>query len=185
VQQIFLVRIDMSPTAFAGGKKVIEYFIVAARISGRSFVAGPVWNYCDSLIPDYTQHLRFAFSEGERAAIPFPTEDLEKYGAGHIVTMLLIEAKIHSLVDPKLDGSLAAAGNRPAEEPGQTPAPALSRSPARDSPDYPITDLFFRGTKCHHLRSPASGRSLPASSTALARAAGFPVQGRYRTLRAI
>jgi hypothetical protein len=92
---------DLSPCALSGCKKLVNYFIVAARIDGRSFVAGPVWNTADNLIPGDKQYLRFSFRDVEPAEIPFTTADLKKYGNGHALTALLFEKQIHSILDAK------------------------------------------------------------------------------------
>ena len=60
----------MSPAARSAAKKLMEYFIVVARIYDRSFAAGPVWNLTDGLIPGDAR----VEMDAKRAAGYFSTE---------------------------------------------------------------------------------------------------------------
>jgi hypothetical protein len=96
-----MLSAELPSTAHSGGKKLIAYFIEAARVYERVFVAGPVWNITDNLIPGDAQYLRYAFAGSRSGRFAFTLADLEKFDAGDQVTELLIAKTLDSLLREK------------------------------------------------------------------------------------
>ena len=86
------------PAAITASKRLIAFFIAAARKANRYFVAGPVWNHADSLIEGETQYIRYAFDRLTTHEVPFLTVDLEKYGAGDGAIDRMLEEKLAVLL---------------------------------------------------------------------------------------
>ena len=96
-----ILSAELPSTAHSGGKKLITYFIEAARVYDRVFVAGPVWNITDNLIPGDIQYLRYAFVDSGPDRFAFTLADLEKFDAGDQATELLIAKTLDSLLREK------------------------------------------------------------------------------------
>jgi hypothetical protein len=90
----------LSEPAFYGARKLLDYFIDAARTSKQYFVAGPVWNQLDRLVVGETQYLRYAFDGIDTREVPFSTTDLEKYGSGDAGIESMLKQKVDSLLTP-------------------------------------------------------------------------------------
>jgi hypothetical protein len=89
---------EISPMAHEGGKKLIAYFIDAARKVPRNFIAGPVWNQADALVPGQSQYLRYAFNRSFSMDAVFSTADLEQYGRGDAAAISKLHAALHALL---------------------------------------------------------------------------------------
>ena len=89
---------ELSRQAVSGGKKLIAYFIDAARETDRHFTGGPVWNHADRLILGDTQSLRYSFGDLVTKAVAFSTVELEQYDVGDTLISSTLEKKIYSLL---------------------------------------------------------------------------------------
>ena len=93
-----IVHDEISESALAGGVKLMAYFIDAAHEYGRYFLAGPVWNRLDRLVPGTTQYMVYSFDKTTKDKVAFLTTDLEKYGDEDAMVASELEKKILSLV---------------------------------------------------------------------------------------
>lgn len=89
---------ELSQSALSGGRKLLAYCIAAAHKANRRFVAGPVWNHADALIPGETQYLRYAFDRSITKEVAFSTADLEQYGLGEPATTLKLNEAVHAVL---------------------------------------------------------------------------------------